>query len=96
MKLQNSLFNIELTHLGCLNLQSTVYGCTYISAEKILRTQKRQRLEESFTSNWDDEKLRIEEEEEEEEEEEDIREDLWLERESSAALTLQIAILIIS
>lgn len=91
MKLQNSLFNIELTHLGCLNLQSTVYGCTYISAEKILRTQKRQRLEESFTSNWDDEKLRIEEEEEE-----DIREDLWLERESSAALTLQIAILIIS
>lgn len=93
MKLQNSLFNIELTHLGCLNLQSTVYGCTYISAEKILRTQKRQRLEESFTSNWDDEKLRIEEEEEEEE---DIREDLWLERESSAALTLQIAILIIS
>lgn len=92
MKLQNSLFNIELTHLGCLNLQSTVYGCTYISAEKILRTQKRQRLEESFTSNWDDEKLRIEEEEEEE----DIREDLWLERESSAALTLQIAILIIS
>lgn len=93
MKLQNSLFNIELTRLGCLNLQSTVYGCTYISAEKILRTQKRQRLEESFTSNWDDEKLRIEEEEEEEE---DIREDLWLERESSAALTLQIAILIIS
>ena len=92
MKLQNSLFNIELTRLGCLNLQSTVYGCTYISAEKILRTQKRQRLEESFTSNWDDEKLRIEEEEEEE----DIREDLWLERESSAALTLQIAILIIS
>lgn len=91
MKLQNSLFNIELTHLGCLNLQSTVYGCTYISAEKILRTQKRQRLEESFTSNWDDEKLRIEEEEGE-----DIREDLWLERESSAALTLQIAILIIS
>ena len=91
MKLQNSLFNIELTRLGCLNLQSTVYGCTYISAEKILRTQKRQRLEESFTSNWDDEKLRIEEEEEE-----DIREDLWLERESSAALTLQIAILIIS
>lgn len=91
MKLQNSLFNIELTRLGCLNLQSTVYGCTYISAEKILRTQKRQRLEESFTSNWDDEKLRIEEEEGE-----DIREDLWLERESSAALTLQIAILIIS
>ena len=89
MKLQNSLFNIELTRLGCLNLQSTVYGCTYISAEKILRTQKRQRLEESFTSNWDDEKLRIEEEE-------DIREDLWLERESSAALTLQIAILIVS
>lgn len=95
MKLQNSLFNIELTHLGCLNLQSTVYGCTYISAEKKLRTQKRQRLEEreeSFTSSWDDEKLRIEEEEEEE----DIREDLWLERESSAALTLQIAILIVS
>lgn len=87
------MFNIELTHLGCLNLQSTVYGCTYISAEKKLRTQKRQRLEEreeSFTSNWDDEKLRIEEEEE------DIREDLWLERESSAALTLQIAILIVS
>lgn len=87
------MFNIELTHLGCLNLQSTVYGCTFISAEKKLRTQKRQRLEEreeSFTSNWDDEKLRIEEEEE------DIREDLWLERESSAALTLQIAILIVS
>lgn len=90
------MFNIELTHLGSLNLQSTVYGCTYISAEKKLRTQKRQRLEEreeSFTSSWDDEKLRIEEEEEEEE---DIREDLWLERESSAALTLQIAILIVS